>query len=396
VGWAKELDNAHFERGAAGVDGHVCDACFSDPALIAHVKENATERECDFCGRKEETPIAADADEVVALIMESIGTEWTDPINELGYDTAEGGYQGRQIEFDQVLYEVGEPIKGDAFREALYAATTGYTVKWCKADYGAPFEDEAMAFDWDDLVELVKFRSRFFFSTEVREVDEPGQRGSALEILTGIMRFAESADLFRTFPAGGSFWRARASDTPEAFDSPGALGTPPRELAFSSNRMSPAGIPAFYGAEELETATEEIRTVSGTHLHWSAGAFSLSADCVLLDLASMPEPPSIFDAERRNLRRPLYFLTAFAEEISKPLGEQGREHIDYVPTQVVAEFLRLSFRAEPGPVAGVRYRSARHEGGTCVVLFVPHEDCVTEAHGDGLQLALGEVRHGSF
>jgi hypothetical protein len=394
----KELDNEWYERRAAGVDGYVCDSCFSDPALITYVKKNATERECDFCGRKEVVVIAADADDVVGLIMESIGTEWTDPVNELGYDGAEGGYQGQQIEFDQVLYEVGEPIEGDEFRDALIAATIGYTIQWCKHDYAAPFQDEAMAYDWSDLVDLVKFRSRFFFSTQVRERHEPGQRESAVDILEDIMGSADSAGLFTTFSRGTILWRARASATPKAFDSAGSLGTPPPEVALTSNRMSPAGIPAFYGAEDLDTAIEEIRAVPSPESdnHWSAGEFTLNNDCVLLDLATNPDPPSIFDPERRALRRPLYFLADFAADVSKPLGAPGREHIDYVPTQVVAEFIRLSFTSELGPITGVRYRSARREGGTCVVLFVPHEDCVAEEHGEDLQLVLGEVAHGEF
>ncbi|HEY0392781.1 MAG TPA: HEPN-associated N-terminal domain-containing protein [Solirubrobacterales bacterium] len=396
-GGAKELENEQFERRAAGLAGYVCDECFSDYALIAYVKEHATENECDFCGRKEDRPIAAPADDVVGLIMESIRTEWTDPVEELAYDSAEGGYQGHQIEFDQVLYEVGEPIAGDEFREALIAATIGYTIQWCKADYGAPFEDEAMAYDWSDLVDHVKFQSRYFFSTQVREGREAGQHGSAVDILTDIKTFAEAAGLFRTISAGGRFWRARASEAAGAFGTPDELGTPPPEVALSSNRMSPAGIPAFYGAEDPDTAIEEIRTVPVPELgaYWSAGEFALSGACLVLDLATMPDPPSIFDSERA-LRRPLYFLSDFATDISKPLGARGREHIDYVPTQVVAEFLRLSFVSELGPVAGVRYRSARHDGGTCVVLFIPNEDCVDEASGDHPQLVLGEVRHGEF
>lgn len=395
MGGVKELENEQFERRAAGVDGYVCATCFSDPALVAYVNGNATENECDFCGRKEGRPIAAAADDVVGLIMESIRTEWTDPVEELAYDGAEGGYQGHQIEFDQVLSEVGDPIEGDEFREALIAATIRYTIQWCKTDYGAPFEDEAMAYDWSDLVDQVKFKSRFFFSTQVRE-REPGQRESAIDILGDIMSFAESAGLLRTFSAGERFWRGRTSRVPGALDSADALGTPSTEHALSSNRMSPAGIPAFYGTDDLDTVIEEILTVAGSDPFWSAGEFATSRDCILLDLASMPEPPSIFDVERRQLRRPLFFLAAFADDISKPLGEPGREHIDYVPTQVAAEFLRLSFPSELGPVGGVRYRSARHEGGICVVLFVPHENCVSEAYGEDLQLVLGEIRHGTF
>jgi HEPN/RES N-terminal domain 1 len=90
VRWVKELENEQFERRAAGVEGYVCDACFSDPALAAYVNDNATENKCDFCGRTGGRPIAAVADDVVGLIMDSIRTEWTDPVEELAYDCAEG------------------------------------------------------------------------------------------------------------------------------------------------------------------------------------------------------------------------------------------------------------------------------------------------------------------
>jgi RES domain len=179
------------------------------------------------------------------------------------------------------------------------------------------------------------------------------------------MGFAESAGLLRTFPAGERFWRGRACGAADAFDSADALGTPPPEHALSSNRMSPAGIPAFYGADDLDTVIDEILTVAGPDPYWSAGEFATSRDCILLDLASMPEPPSIFDVKQRPLRRPLCFLAEFADDISKPLGELGREHIDYVPTQVVAEFLRLSFQGArlgggcPIPIGATQGRDLR-------------------------------------
>ncbi len=128
---------------------------------------------------------------------------------------------------------------------------------------------------------------------------------------------------------------------------------------------------------------------------WSAGLFATTEDCVILDLVDLGEPPSIFDSERRHLRRPLMFFHPFAKEISQPLKKAGREQLDYVPTQVVSEFMRL-FESSLGPVHGIRYRSAQHEEGVCLALFVAHEQCVEESHTEGLSLRILETDHGTF
>lgn len=397
MGLAKEEMMRQQERGASHVDGLVCDRCFTDAAIIAYVQANAASETCDYCQRTGTEPIAANADDVASLIMDGIVTEWVNPVEELFYETAEGGYQGQQIDFDEVLEQVGDPIATYEFQEALSQATYDHTTAWCKRDYAAPHVDEGLAHDWDDLVEQVKYESRFFFLlSEPEEFPEPGQRDSALAILTDIAEFADSAGLIRPFPAGTTFWRARSHGADTRYETAADLGVPPPGVSLSSNRMSPAGIPAFYGAEEAETAIAEIRANADEGSQWSAGKFSTSAECAILDLAELPAPPSLFDPERRSLRRPLIFLARFAEQISQPLTDRRREHIDYVPTQVVAEFLRLVFRSQQGAVTGIRYGSAQREGGVCVVLFVPHERCVDEGDGDVLQLVIEETTRGAF
>src|SRR5262249_23506696 len=57
--------------------------------------------------------------------------------------------------------------------------------------------------------------------------------------------------------------------------------------------------------------------------------------------------------------------------LAKPIKKDDREHIEYVPTQVVTEFLRHEFRTEGGHrVKGIIYQSARNGKGKCCVLFV--------------------------
>jgi hypothetical protein len=47
--------------------------------------------------------------------------------------------------------------------------------------------------------------------------------------------------------------------------------------------------------------------------------------------------PSLFDEQRRHLRAGLSFLHDFAADLAKPIEKDGREHIEYVPTQIVTE-----------------------------------------------------------
>jgi hypothetical protein len=397
MGFVKEQMLHQQERRAGPIDGFVCDRCFEDEAIAVFVRENATAETCTYCGRSASEPIAADADSVVDLIMEGIQTEWVDPVEELAYESAEGGYQGQQIDFDEVLEAVGNPISTYAFQEVLTSATCDYTFAWCKRDYAALHVDEALAHGWSDLVAKVKYVSRFFFLLSEPEHLDPGQRDSALAILEDIARFADSAGLICPLSDGATFWRTRRHGPDRRYEEAGELGTARPEDCLTSNRMSPAGIPAFYGAEDLDTALAEVRACADDGRPcWSAGRFSVTDECLVFDLVDLPSPPSIFDSSQRHLRRPLMFLADFAEQVSKPLIDRGREHIDYVPTQVVSEFLRLAFRSQRGSLQGVRYSSSQRPGGVCVALFVPHERCVSRPIGNGLELVLEDTEHGTL
>ena len=80
----------------------------------------------------------------------------------------------------------------------------------------------------------------------------------------------------------------------------------------------------------------------------------------------------MFDAARRRDREAILFLHSFANEISKPVTKDGREHIDYVPSQVMSEFFAQVYQLPgetPRHLDGIIYRSAVRPGGKNVVLF---------------------------
>lgn len=177
-------------------------------------------------------------------------------------------------------------------------------------------------------------------------------------------------------------YRIRIGTAP--FETASAIGPPPLEFATQTNRMSPAGIPMFYGAFDIETAKAE--TFDAAHHAgqiMSIGAFRALRPLRLLDLAELPDIPSVFADETRQFIHPMRFLHAFAADLVKRIARDGREHIEYVPTQIVTEFFRRVFRDADGkPLDGLLYRSSRPGAGTACVVFAENDQCA-EANFEG-------------
>jgi hypothetical protein len=394
MGLAKERMLQEDAQGWSFTDQHVCAAYVDDDALQAAISgaEDAAVT-CDFCGR---TP-AADLDVLLEAFVNGLRTEYGDADDEgVGWDGREGGYQGAITwdtwdlveKFDTVL--VGEGLL-DAVREAMHDRT------WVEVHFTQPRRDEALFASWERFCEAVQYETRYvFWLRDDENQEEASWTGEipASRILEELGGLIETLDLLRELPAGYSSWRARPH--PEATVAWGAseLGTTPRELATQANRMSPAGIPMFYGAENPATAIQEIAVRAGEEDRTvTVGAFETSQPCIVVDFVNLPPVPSMFDPERGRQRRPLLFLHQLVAQLSKPARAKEYEQIDYVPTQVVTEYLLRIF-AKGQLVAGLRYASAL-TGDPCVVLDVSHDRCIEqkpgwEAAGDG-RLRLGLV-----
>jgi RES domain len=99
-----------------------------------------------------------------------------------------------------------------------------------------------------------------------------------------------------------------------------------------------------------------------------------------LDLSAVPSVPSIFesipDTWEYDPRPPAIFLNYFGDEVSKPITEEDRIHVEYIPTQVITEYFRTEFLHHGRKIDGIRYRSARRSGHCSLVLFATHHDLV--------------------
>lgn len=102
-------------------------------------------------------------------------------------------------------------------------------------------------------------------------------------------------------------------------------------------------------------------------------AFSPMRALRLLDLRKDRPVPyrSIFEKASSLARGMPQFVRAFRDEIARPVIRDGREHIDYVPSQIVTEFIRRVYRTSTGErLDGVLYPSTKNPEGVCVALFI--------------------------
>jgi hypothetical protein len=151
--------------------------------------------------------------------------------------------------------------------------------------------------------------------------------------------------------------------------------------------MSPHGIPMFYAALERETALRET-SAGGRGIAWylTLATFEAGSGFQVLDLAELPAIPSVFDADCRHLIEPLRFLHVFVDEVRKPIRRDEYEHVEYVPTQIVAEYFRHLYERQTGErVDGIAYRSAIAADGSNVVLFIGNSDCVDDFAGGDIR-----------
>jgi hypothetical protein len=376
MGFMKELEISSWERGFGPVPGHVCPECVSDVAIKDYITANATSNACDFCGQGASVPIAAEADLVVDLVSRGIKAQYDIVENELIWDSEEKKYIGTFHDAAELLgSELDAPIGEGAFADAVYKAAQQC---WCERGYYHDKPHEQLAYDWELFVDTVKHFARYTFLLEqgdsVNDVIGVGhevRRGGAM--LKELGRLIDEAGLVRRLPANTTLYRCRPSASGTTYETGEDIGSPPADRARSS-RMSPAGIPMFYAAFDEDTAIAE--TIGDQDVVVSVGTFVTESDCWIVDLDELPEVPSLFDDDRRHLRSAIRFLHGFREDLVKPIARDDRVHYEYVPTQIVTEYLRYIHRGPDGvPLTGLAYGSSRHEG-RCIVLFITAEACV--------------------
>ena len=367
MSYAKRLLEEQEARGWTLVGNRfVCGVCFDDDAIGQFISVHAECAICDYCGETsaDSEPIAAPVDTVFEMLADAIRDEWTDPINELPWE--DGEYVFTPDSTDDLVFEIPIPIVTDALLDEFLESFA--ELYWVPRHFFSQRDDDALRSGWSDFARHVTRRARFFFS------EVPGKEYGDIpvaDVLSRIGSAVTNAELIKEVPEGTEIYRVRVHKPEESPTSAAALGPPPYSKA-RQNRMSPAGISMMYGAHDRQTAIAETPTSEPDDVRTLA-VFATRKPLLVLDLVDIPPIGSYWDAGERVRRRELAFLHEFTEAVSIPIEADGREHVEYVPTQVMTEFFRYEFLAYDGSLAGIRYRSAKAPDGVCVVLFAGHE-----------------------
>ena len=369
MGRAKELSSESQERGWVAPDKHVCAYCVEDEFLKDCIKSNAQALVCDYCGHESDQPVAAPVEAIMYPIGETFRANFTEP-GEAGLPRDSGEWILDPIETHEALDSLPLQCHENLLDDIAGSFDNQGWVRCAKGHWLSEHDSTTWKWDWENFERIVKTSTRYFFAgTVLEDAGWDDQISSPSDLLRLIGFIAQELELYKTLEAGVRLYRVREMRDGEVLNSFDQLGAPPSDKA-SAGRMNPSGISYLYLAREQRTVIGEVLNCPPCLA--AIATFTPKNDLTILDLAALPEVPSIYEVAKYDSREAILFLNEFVNAINKPIPKDGREHVDYVPSQVVSEFFAQVFLEEEiGRINGIVYPSAVVLGGQNVVIFPP-------------------------
>ena len=356
--WKNRMIQEH-EQGWRFSEQLICSQCVSDPYLKQRIQAAANVSPCTFCQRR--GPHSARFDTLMKIIVGTIFQYYYHAVNEAGWESRKGGYIGDTFDTSELNCDrLGEPSDSEAVNEAIIESLGVET--WCNRDMYSLNGVDRYTASWTDFCNTVKHKIRYFFgATKQDKISH--ETIPVPQMLDELRNIISKINLVRTLPVATRFFRVRPHDQAEVCNTWQSLGSPPDSAAIS-NRMSAAGISMFYAAFDMATARAEVSANIPDGKEVLTGAeWTNTRELNVLYLTSLPNVSSIF-AIPRHMRDPLMFLHEFVRDITEPVEHDGKEHIEYVPTQVLTEYLRhRSLPNGSSNIDGIVYPSSAHRPG---------------------------------
>ena len=353
-------------RGYRDVEGLMCLSHIDDIPLSSTLEKLAIEGVCRLCGGEKSTQSVVPLEELMAEVMSAIHFLYDSPGNAgVPWDD---GWQGAVV---VETWEVVSEVCAEAFDEEVAAqleeilVEAAFESEWTDNRHGSSLD--AARWAWEQFVSDVMSESRFVFLPDesLESPSSPGQRSAGF--LWSLLPYVQKPELslLTNVPVGTPFFRGRlVEDRFCQLRTAKDLGPAPAKSA-AANRMSPEGIPMFYGSATAETAIREI-AAHGTREYACIGAFRNQRELTVLDLTTLPEMPSVFDRKERDGHGVIRFFRDFAKNVTAPVRPDGRPHMHYLPTQIVTEFFRW---VPENKIDGIKLSSAQDDGDTYVLFF---------------------------
>lgn len=364
--WQLELPPLpdEYEHGFRGASGEcfVCSDCISDSFVREAVLDIDCKAICDYCGGSD--PPFALADTLFEYVYRCIAQEYGDPLHHaIWWDKEDGTWGGiTSLDTWDVFGAVDSPFADDSAVFDAFVESIDHD--WYEIGSEVGLLEERHIWGWDSFEKRLLTGPRFLFSaTEAEQGEESAE--SVFQFLSSLAERVTTG-FIKTHDPGLVLLRARAHGS-KTFSKAKKLGSPPASKAFPQ-RMSAAGVPCFYAAEDSDTAVSEVKAPGSQRI--SVGTWVTTAPLWYADFAARPAMPSLFDYRASRDRPFLSFLREFVKRIKRPASRDLGDANSYLATQVLAEYLRYSLPAgDSAGIDAVRYPSSVREGGVNWVIF---------------------------
>ncbi len=358
-----EWMEAQEQGWSAIADKRVCTRCVDDKALKATLKAQALSGRCDYCGRRGKI---ASVEALQEALYATVWTYYHEPTDAgVPWD---GGFIIDPIDIEEVLHELGFDGHPDLLADIVDSDMGNGWVAAANGHWATVHEHEVLLSSWSSFEEIIKHKTRFHFG-QAGQTFTAGPQEIEPSRMLGVLG-EQLRPYIRTIKAGTVTYRVRVRGTRETWKPCASeLGAPPPNVA-RAGRMNPAGIPYLYMAFDVATALRETGVSSQTAGEVFVASFEVVEPLMVIDLTRLLRPPSVFDIVRKREREGALFAHGFVNAISRPVTKNGREHIEYVPSQVVCEYLAQAFRPKKDArLSGLVFPSSVHENGKNLVVF---------------------------
>lgn len=357
------------DRGWVAPEKFVCVECVGDEFLSDIVNLNLSSTCCSYCNKHKETFLATAVENIMPHIANTFFHHFADP-SSAGVPRDSGEWVGEELFTDTVdaFLSLGWVCHDELFEDVCNAFMNDTWFPCSDGWWLGVHEHMRRQYAWEGFVRLTKHKTRYFFLNH-HEEDFDGHEdyppAKILEIICGdILRF----DMLKVLPSGMDLYRVRTTHG-NTFETFSDLSPPPNHLA-RAGRMNPPGISYGYFADSERTAVLEVCETPPTEL--SLGKFKLKTPLMAIDLTTIPSSPSIFDGEKQSDRDAILFLRSFVKAIATPVAKNGKQHIDYVPSQILSEYFCQILKLDTGQSIGaLLYPSSLDPGGSNIVIFPP-------------------------
>ncbi|SMN14906.1 hypothetical protein CRYPA_1043 [uncultured Candidatus Thioglobus sp.] len=372
--WLEEQERGY----SSNEEKTVCSNCFDEYGLKQFIEEHQTHSSCSYCETDNEVA-ACELDSLIEHILTSIHLEWGHPADEgLRW---EGGWQFSTVyDIWDLLDNIGlDNIHGDTYEDICNSI---HNQEWCERNPGSLSTDRTLFFGWQNFCAFIKNKARYvFFKAKNPDYDEDQHdEMDPVNILDALETIINKIGLVEEISVDTQIHRVRVVNPDDNLETAQELGSPPNEFATMANRMSPAGISMFYGAFDVETAIKETYEPGEIEKKAVSGIFEPIKPLSVIDLSEKLYIPSLFDEHERDNRDYMRFLFDFVSDFTRPIERSDRAHIDYVPTQVVTEYIRYLFKSEKeNQIDGIMYPSSKNDGKKAIVIFANSDQCVESA-----------------